>query len=100
MGFFQRIFLHFIKNPKPFSQRPFSTSLHMSSSSASAALYAATISSSSVLGAVPEEAKDKQHHLKDGKGFRNPWDSWKAMRGPQIGRAMIKWVHPGTSNPG
>ncbi|KAL9130416.1 MAG: hypothetical protein Q9217_001383 [Psora testacea] len=45
----------------------------MSSSATSASLYAATISQSSITGAVPEEAKEKRHHLKDGKGFTNPW---------------------------
>ena len=62
----------------------------MSSSSTAAALYAATISASSVLGAVPEESRERRHHLKDGKGFTNPWDSWKEMSGPSIGKAMIR----------
>ena len=61
----------------------------MSSSGAAASLYAATISPASIIGAEPEEAKDKRHHLKDGKGFNNPWDSWKNMSGPAIGRAMV-----------
>ena len=45
----------------------------MSGSGIAASLYAATISQASVMGAEPEEAKDKRHHLKDGKGFTNPW---------------------------
>ena len=45
----------------------------MSGSGTAASLYAATISQASVIGAEPEEAKDKRHHLKDGKGFTNPW---------------------------
>lgn len=45
----------------------------MSSSGTAASLYAATISPASITGAEPEEAKDKRHHLKDGKGFTNPW---------------------------
>jgi len=57
----------------------------MSSSGIAAALYAVTISSSSITGAQPEEAKDKQHHLKDGKGFTNPWESWRNFTGSQIG---------------
>ena len=61
----------------------------MSAAGTAAALYAATVSSSSITGAVPEEAKEKAHHLKDGKGFTNPWDSWKEMAGPAIMRAMI-----------
>lgn len=61
----------------------------MSASMTAAALYAATVSSSAVTSATPEEAKDKRHHLKDGKGFTNPWDSWKPLSGPQIGKTMI-----------
>ncbi|KAL8737905.1 MAG: hypothetical protein Q9181_001242 [Wetmoreana brouardii] len=75
-----------------------STSPIMSSSGTAAALYAATTSPASVLGAVPEEAKDKRHHLKDGKGFTNPWDSWKEMGGFAIGWAMIKRRFNGTAN--
>ncbi|KAI4170509.1 MAG: hypothetical protein LQ343_004886 [Gyalolechia ehrenbergii] len=62
----------------------------MSSSGTAAALYAATVSPASVTGAVPEDAKGRQHHLKDGKGFTNPWDSWKEMGGFAIGWAMAK----------
>lgn len=43
----------------------------MSSSGTAAALYAATVAPASVIGAEPEEAKDKRHHLK--AGFTNPW---------------------------
>ncbi|PQE17605.1 hypothetical protein CJF31_00007803 [Rutstroemia sp. NJR-2017a BVV2] len=52
-----------------------STSRKMSGM-ASAALYAATITTSTTAGVVPEDSKAKKHHLKDGKGFTNPWDSW------------------------
>ena len=61
----------------------------MSSSGTAAALYAATISKASITGAVPEESKERRHHLKDGKGFKNPWDSWKEVAGPRIAMAMI-----------
>lgn len=60
----------------------------MSSSGTAAALYAATVSSSNVLGAAPEEAKEKQHHLKDGKGFINPWDSWLDQSAGAIFKAL------------
>lgn len=67
----------------------------MSSAGTAAALYAATISASPITGAVPEEAKDKKHHLQDGKGFKNPWESWRNMSGPQILKALIWQVfHP------
>ncbi|KAI9810888.1 MAG: hypothetical protein M1827_005747 [Pycnora praestabilis] len=62
----------------------------MSSSATAAALYAATISPASITGAVPEEAKELRHHLKDGKGFDNPWESWRNMAGPKIGWAMVR----------
>jgi len=61
----------------------------MSGAATAAALYAATISPAAITGAAPEDAKDKAHHLKDGKGFTNPWDSWKEMSGWAIGRALI-----------
>ena len=67
-----------------------SSSTRMSSSVTAAALYAATISPSSITGAVPEESKERRHHLKDGKGFTNPWDSWKEMSGPSILKAMSR----------
>lgn len=54
-----------------------------------AAAYACSVTSPTALGAVPEDSVAKAHHLKDGKGFRNPWDSWKDMTGPQIFKAMV-----------
>lgn len=63
----------------------------MSSSATAAALYAATISSSASYSAVPEDAKDKKHHLKDGKGFTNPWESWREMGGPSIMKALLMY---------
>ncbi|KAH7356266.1 beta-lactamase superfamily domain-containing protein [Pyrenochaeta sp. MPI-SDFR-AT-0127] len=41
----------------------------------SAGLYA-VVSNPAQVGAVPEDAKEKRHHLKHGKGFTNPWDSY------------------------
>jgi hypothetical protein len=45
------------------------------SASTAVVLYASVISLSQITSAVPEEAKDKSHHVKGGKGFKNPWDS-------------------------
>ena len=59
----------------------------MSSSSTAAILYAATISPASISGEVPEEAREKRHHLSN--GFINPWDSWKEMSGPTIMGHML-----------
>ncbi|KAG9191944.1 hypothetical protein G6011_10678 [Alternaria panax] len=38
-------------------------------------LYAA-VSNPTQIAAKPEEADEKRHHLKGGKGFTNPWDSY------------------------
>lgn len=62
----------------------------MDSSATSAALYAAIAAPLNATAAVPEEAKELRHHLKNGKGFINPWDSWHEMGGPQIAMAMLK----------
>ncbi|KAL8716317.1 MAG: hypothetical protein Q9220_000222 [cf. Caloplaca sp. 1 TL-2023] len=70
----------------------------MSSSGTAAALYAATVSSASITGAVPEEAKEKKHHLKAGKGFTNPWESWRDFNGPAIAWAMTKRRLTGSGN--
>jgi N-acyl-phosphatidylethanolamine-hydrolysing phospholipase D len=53
-----------------------------------AGLYAA-VSSPAQLGAKPEEADLKAHHLKNGKGFVNPWDSYKDLRPWEIMWGMI-----------
>jgi hypothetical protein len=71
--------------------KQFHTSNRMSSTSTAAALYAATVSFSTIASAVPEDIAEKKHHLKDGKGFHNPWDSWHEMGGPAIGRAMLMY---------
>ncbi|KAF2203409.1 Metallo-hydrolase/oxidoreductase [Delitschia confertaspora ATCC 74209] len=49
-----------------------------------AALYALTSITTPDAGAEAEEAKDKRHHLKGGKGFVNPWDSYKDLSAPGI----------------
>lgn len=77
---------------KPRERRSFANTPVMSDSAISAILYAATISSSSIAGAVPDEAKEKQHHLKNGKGFTNPWDSWRVLSGPAIMKALLWYV--------
>lgn len=54
-----------------------------------AALYACTMTSPTALGAVPEDTEAKAHHLKNGKGFTNPWESWVEMSAAQLGTAMV-----------
>ena len=92
MRSFRFVFFKFYHRSSSFPKRTISSSPIMSSSGTAAALYAATVSPASVMGAVPEEAKDKKHHLQNGKGFTNPWDSWTEMSGPAIGWAMIKYI--------
>jgi hypothetical protein len=56
----------------------FATTVKMSSiggATIGAGLYAA-VSNPAQLAAKPEEADEKRHHLKNGKGFTNPWDSY------------------------
>lgn len=62
----------------------------MSSGMAAAALYAYAMSSPVALGAVPEDSEAKKHHLKNGKGFTNPWESWREWGAFEIGGAMLK----------
>ena len=37
----------------------------------------------------PEEADDKKHHLKGGKGFVNPWDSFTDINVAKTGFTML-----------
>lgn len=55
-----------------------------------ATLYACTLSAPATLGAAPEDAERKAHHNKSGKGFVNPWDSWKNRSARQVLWAMIR----------
>ena len=56
---------------------------------ATAVIYVCAISSPAALGAVPEDSEEKKHHLKGGKGFTNPWESWREFSGPKIMSQMI-----------
>ncbi|KAI9654044.1 MAG: hypothetical protein M1831_005561 [Alyxoria varia] len=69
----------------------------MAGTSTSAALYAA-ITAPLSQSAVPEDAKDRKHHLQDGKGFRNPWDSYKDFTAPSILFAILKRRFSGKFN--
>ncbi|KAI8936808.1 hypothetical protein NX059_006048 [Plenodomus lindquistii] len=92
-----RLQLHyFTQNPTPttfksnvnfFWRSPYSlafstTTVKMSSvggvgAGITAGLYAVVSNPAAAVGLTePEEAKEKRHHLKGGKGFTNPWDSY------------------------
>ncbi|KZF19682.1 Metallo-hydrolase/oxidoreductase [Xylona heveae TC161] len=64
----------------------------MSSSITSALAYATTVSTPAIASSIPEEAAKKVHHAKDGKGFINPWASYREMSVSQILRGLI-WRH-------
>ena len=53
-----------------------------------AAMYAA-VSTPAQRAAEPEEAGEKKHHLKGGKGFTNPWESYDAMGAFEIFRTLM-----------
>ncbi|KAF1953505.1 Metallo-hydrolase/oxidoreductase [Byssothecium circinans] len=59
----------------------------MSSAAASivtAGLYA-VVSNPAQIAAQPDDAAEKRHHVKGGRGFRNPWESFREL----IGRAEV-----------
>lgn len=81
--------------PGPFWQKPqFSTTAKMSSiggAGIGAGLYAAVSNPGQVLS-QPEEAAAKAHHLKNGKGFTNPWDSYGEMSALSIFWGIFSYV--------
>ena len=71
----------------------FGTTVKMSTAggigaAASVALYA-VVSNPAQVAAVPEDAHEKKHHLKNGKGYRNPWDSFTELSVPKIVFGMM-----------
>ena len=48
----------------------------MSGGTIAAVMYASAVSPPAGLGAVPEDVEKKAHHLKNKKGYINPWDSY------------------------
>ncbi|KAI9821404.1 MAG: hypothetical protein M1832_003411 [Thelocarpon impressellum] len=70
----------------------------MSSAGSITAALTAVVSETPRAGVTPEDAKERRHHLKDGKGFTNPWDSWREMEARKIGWALAKRRLNGTSN--
>lgn len=65
----------------------------------------AVVTSPSTYSAQPSDAKDKAHHNKNGKGFVNPWPSYKDWQPWSIFMAMAKlrwsgkWNSPDTTPP-
>lgn len=57
----------------------------------SAGLYA-VVTNPAQIGAKPEGADEKKHHLKNGKGFVNPWDSYRELSPFRMLTAMLWYV--------
>ncbi|KFY27067.1 hypothetical protein V493_03718 [Pseudogymnoascus sp. VKM F-4281 (FW-2241)] len=55
-----------------------------------AAAYTLSVSVPIVAADAPTDAKNKTHHNKSGKGFINPWESWKPLPPFQI-LSTILW---------
>ncbi|KAF2644752.1 putative Zn-dependent hydrolase/oxidoreductase family protein [Massarina eburnea CBS 473.64] len=49
----------------------------------------AVVSNPTQVGAKPDDAEEKKHHLKGGKGFKNPWDSFTELGSPAIFWAIL-----------
>jgi hypothetical protein len=75
-----------------FYQRAWPTHLSrsMSTSGAVTALFTATVAQAPRPGVEPEDVAEKKHHLKDGKGFINPWESWREMPASKILWSLLK----------
>lgn len=69
------------------------------------AILNAVVSSPETLSAQPSEARERLHHNKNGKGFNNPWPSWREQSAPQIVSKILwmrltgKWKDPDTTPP-
>ena len=70
---------HFSVFKTPSASPPPALQVKMSSAGAATAatLYAIASISTPNGGTKPEDATEKKHHLKNGKGFWNPWPSYK-----------------------
>ena len=89
--FFQNITRRLFRS-KPnfaFGKKSIHNSPKMSSASTSVALYAAVSSPAQLSRTQPEEAKELRHHLQNGQGFTNPWDSFRDRGVGELLRAML-----------
>jgi hypothetical protein len=65
--------------------------LNMSNGTALAALFTASITDGKKSG-TPEEYASKPHHLKGGKVFTNPWESWRELKPLNIMKYFVVYV--------
>ena len=61
----------------------------MNPSDSTSSLLSAIVSNPKSSAAVPDHSSEKAHHAKDGKGFVNPWPSYREMAGFAIMKAII-----------
>lgn len=79
-----------------FWQKPhFTTTIKMSSIGGAGigAGFYAVVSSPAQMVSQPEGTEDKAHHLQDGKGFTNPWDSYVQASTFQVLKTLF-WSVP------
>lgn len=69
--------------------RPKAATIMAATGTITAAIYTATFSIPTDADTAPEDAKTRPHHVKHGKGFVNPWDSWRNVGGREIMMAML-----------
>ena len=79
------------------SQRSFHSINKMSSATTSSLLYSSVINPLQGANAIPEDATSLSHHLKDGRGFINPWESYRERSGWHIMRALLWLLMPATA---
>lgn len=93
-SFLRSLFRRRPKNNKRATDSPVTptTARAMSTGAVAAALYTCTFSKPAALGAVPEDAEARAHHLKGGNGFANPWESCRDMNTPKIAGVMLWYV--------
>jgi N-acyl-phosphatidylethanolamine-hydrolysing phospholipase D len=70
----------------------FRTAAGMAAATRAAAYYACVVTASQLGDVKPENASELKHHAQDGKGFLNPWESWRMMNAGQIIKAMLMYV--------
>jgi hypothetical protein len=63
--------------PLKFSKTAKMSSIGGGVAASTAGLYGALVTNPTQIGAKPEEADELKHHLQNGKGFKNPWDSFQ-----------------------
>jgi hypothetical protein len=72
----------------PGSVRSFHSGRKMSGPATSPGLQLAAITLNTSFASAPEDAKEKAHHLKNGR-FAPPWPSWEAPAVPKLMKFLL-----------